>query len=416
VAPDRHRLRVAIVVWRFPAITETFILNQVTGLLDRGHEVDIYALAGPGDSAKAHPDVARYRLLERTRYASAMADSRVRRLLGLVPLLWGHGRRDRRILLRALNAFRYGRSALSLQLPYGAHPFLGRGPYHILHCQFGDLGLRCMRLKDLGASAAKLVTSFRGYDISHYVHQHGPRVYAELAVRGDFFLSNCEHFKRRLLTLGFDPAKVVVLPSGIQCSRFRYVPRRPPADGRVRVVTTGRLVEKKGVEYGIRAVAKLRAAGAPIEYAVVGDGPLRPDLEQLIRELGLTDAVTILGWRREPEVTEVLERAHLFISPNVTAANGDEDAPVNVVKEAMATGLPVVGTRHGGIPEMVQDGVSGFLVAERDVDELAARLGHLVAHPELWPGMGQAGRAWVEQHYDATMLAARLEEIYRQLL
>ena len=65
---------------------------------------------------------------------------------------------------------------------------------------------------------------------------------------------------------------------------------------------------------------------------------------------------------------------------------------------------------------MVQDGVSGFLVAERDVDELAARLGHLVAHPELWPGMGQAERAWVEQPYDATMLAARLEEIYRQLL
>jgi colanic acid/amylovoran biosynthesis glycosyltransferase len=209
---------------------------------------------------------------------------------------------------------------------------------------------------------------------------------------------------------------VVVLPSGIQCARFRFAPRQPPGDGRVRVVTTGRLVEKKGVEYGIRAVARLRAAGVSVEYAVVGDGPLRPALEQLIGELGLAGAVSILGWRQESEVARVLDRAHLFLSPNVTAANGDEDAPVNVIKEAMATGLPVVGTRHGGIPEVVQDGVSGFLVAERDVDALVERLGHLVAHPELWPGMGQAGRAWVERHYDAPMLAARLEEIYRQLV
>lgn len=113
---------------------------------------------------------------------------------------------------------------------------------------------------------------------------------------------------------------------------------------------------------------------------------------------------------------EILNNAHLFIAPSVTAKDGNQDAPINVLKEAMAMGLPAISTDHGGIPELVEDGVSGFLVPERDVDALVEKLGYLIEHPEIWTEMGRAGRAYVEAHYDLNKLNDQLVAIYRQVL
>lgn len=96
--------------------------------------------------------------------------------------------------------------------------------------------------------------------------------------------------------------------------------------------------------------------------------------------------------------------------------DGNQDAPVNTLKEAMAMGMPVIGTLHGGIPELIEDGVSGFLVPERDVEKLAEKLLWLIEHPLNWVSMGKAGRAYVEKHYDTNQLNDRLVEIYHQIL
>ncbi len=100
----------------------------------------------------------------------------------------------------------------------------------------------------------------------------------------------------------------------------------------------------------------------------------------------------------------------------MTAQDGNQDAPVNTLKEAMAMGLPVIGTLHGGIPELVKDGVSGFLVPERDADAIANKLSYLIEHPEIWPLMGKAGRTYVESRYDINRLNDELVQIYRQVL
>lgn len=375
-------MKVAFIVVRFPLLSETFILNQITGLIDRGHEVDIYAYQ-PGDTSKMHPDVEKYHLLNRTHYV-------------FDPKL-------------SANYF--------LQALKGLVNILGKGSYDIIHCQFGTLGLNALLLRKLGLLKGKLITSFRGYDISRYVQQHGSDVYKELFVKGDFFLTNCDYFKHRLLKLGCDEKKVVVLRSGLDSSKFVFTPRSPHPDGRVRIATTGRLVEKKGIEYCIRAVAKLHPAQRQnIEYNIIGDGPLKDKFQQLIQELNVSDTVKLLGWKQQQELIEILNNSHIFIAPSVTAADGDQDAPVNTLKEAMAMGLPVISTLHGGIPELVKDGISGFLVPERDADGIAEKLSYLISHPQDWSQMGFAGRACVEEHYDLHKLNDELVEIYQQLL
>jgi colanic acid/amylovoran biosynthesis glycosyltransferase len=407
-------MRIAFIVWQFPSLSETFILNQITGLSDRGHEVDIYA-SQRGDTSKMHPDVENYRLLNRTYFAQIPKNLLWRLLKGL-GLLSSNFSKNPSVLLRSLNLFKYGKDAASLWLLYLAIQLLDKEPYDIIHCQFGTDGLRGMWLRDVGAINGKLITTFRGYDISWYIQKHGEHFYDKLFETGDFFLSNCDFFRQRVVKLGCKEKKIVVHGSGIDCRRFVFTPRYPPSDGIIRIATTGRLVEKKGIEYSIRAVAKLAKFYPNIEYNIIGNGPLQEELQQLIDELGVSDIVKLLGQKQQQELIEILNNSHIFTAPCVTAKAGDQDAPVNVLKEAMAMGLPVVSTYHGGIPELVEDGISGFLVPERDVDALAEKFGYLIEHPERWSEMGRAGRAYVEKHYDIQKLNDRLVEIYRQVL
>lgn len=248
------------------------------------------------------------------------------------------------------------------------------------------------------------------------MEKQGQTIYTELFGTGDFFLANCDFFRQRVVKLGCDPNKIVVHRSGLDCSKFIFIPRYPQPDGQVRIATTGRLVEKKGIEYAIRAIAKQAKVYPKLEYNIIGDGPLRETLQQLIQHLNVSHIVKLLGWKHEQEIIEILNQSHIFIAPSVTAQDGNQDAPINVLKEAMATGLPVISTYHGGIPELVEDGVSGFLVPERDVDTLAERLDYLIKHSENWAEMGCAGRAFVETHYDLHKLNDRLVEIYQHML
>lgn len=410
-------MKIAFLVWRFPVLSEAFILNQITGLIERGHEVHIHALNGPpADTSKVHPVVEQYNLIERTYYPPTRPNNYLLRLIKGLGLLLGNLDKNSLASLQLLNAFKYGQQVFSLKWLYRAIPLLGNGSYDIIHCQFGTLGPMGLVLRDTGILQGKLVTTFRGIDISSYVQEQGEDVYDKLFQEGDFFLANCDFFRRRAINLGCDEKKIVVHGSGLDCRKFAFASRYLPPDGKVRIATTGRLVEKKGIEYCIRAIAKLTHLHQNLEYNIIGDGPLKESFEQLIEELNIGHIVKLLGWKQQQEIIEILDNCQIFLAPSVTAADGNQDAPVNTLKEAMAMGLPVISTFHGGIPELVEDGVSGFLVPERDADAIAEKLSYLIEHPQVWPQMGRIGRACVEEKYDMNKLNDELVEIYQQLL
>ncbi|RAM53246.1 MAG: colanic acid biosynthesis glycosyltransferase WcaL [Hapalosiphonaceae cyanobacterium JJU2] len=408
-------MRIAFIVNKFPVLSETFILNQITGLICRGHEVHVYGYR-PDDTAKYHPDVEKYDLLKSTFYAPNLPQNKLWRLLKALWLIITNFYKAPLVILRSLNFFRYHELAASLRILYSIIPLLNSESYDIIHSQFGIQGNEGMIYREIGAIQGKLITTFRGYDISWYVKEYGENVYDQLFVKGDFFLANCEFFRQRAIKLGCDEKKIIVHGSGIDCSRFSFRTRQPLEDGKISIATTGRLVEKKGIEYGIRAVAKVLKIYPNLEYNIIGDGALKEHLEQVIIELGVAEQVKLLGWKNQKEIIQIIDNTHIFIAPSVTAKDGNQDAPVNTLKEAMAMGLPVIATRHGGIPELVEDGISGFLVPERDANAIADKLTYLIEHPELWEKMGKAGRAYVEKHYDTNHLNDELVKIYQQVI
>lgn len=412
-------MRIAFLVGKFPAISETFILNQVVGLISNGHEVDIYPMDlyayNISDTSVVHPDVDRYQLLNRTYYALPIPRNHLQRLKQGLLLILGNFFKYPLQILQMLNFFKYGREAFSLRFLYSSIRFLNSPKYDVIHCQFGMYGISGMKLREIGLIRGKIVTSFRGFDISLYVKKKGKDVYSELFSKGDIFLANCEFFRQRAISLGCDPEKIMVHGSGIDCSRFEFKSRYAPKDGVIRIVTTGRLVEKKGIEYAIRAVAQVAHSHPKIVYKIIGDGELKASLQQLINDLRATDRIELVGWKNQLEIIDIIDQAHIFIAPSITAKDGNQDAPVNTLKEAMAMGLPVIGTNHGGIPELVETGVSGFLVPEKDVDAIAEKLDFLISNPHLWAAMGESGRKCVETHYDIKQLNKELIQIYQEL-
>jgi colanic acid/amylovoran biosynthesis glycosyltransferase len=399
----------------FPKLSETFILNQITGLIDRGFEVDIFAGHDP-KNPKTHPDVNKYNLSYFTYYRK-IPSNKIKRVIKAVGLFAVYFPRYPKPILRSLNIVKYGREAFSLKLFYSLMSYLRREPYDIIHCQFGIVGRLVLPFHDIDTfKKAKLITHFRGRDISWFLKKYGESIYKELFEKGDFFLTNSEYFKRRLIKLGCNGKKISVQYSGIDCKKFSYNNSNLKPVDRIRILTIGRLVEKKGVEYAIRAIAKLNQNNHKIEYVIVGDGPLKKKLQRLTDNLHVSDIVIFVGWKDQTEVIEMVRKSHILLAPSVTASDGDQEGPVNSLKEAMAIGLPVIGTQHGGIPELIVDGINGFLVPERDPDTIAERLEYLLEHPNLWEKMGREGRRQVEKNFDIEKLNNRLVKIYQGLM
>lgn len=414
---DRNSvMKIAFFVEVFPALSQTFILNQITGLIDRGHEVDIYAEL-KSDTLKVHPDVEKYDLINRTYYHPSIPAGKLQRVLKALLLFTLNFFKDPALILQSINVFKYGKQATSLRMLYSVIPLLGKRPtYDIIQCHFGPLGNKGMLLRKMGATTGKLVTAFHGVDISQNLRLLGDNFYDDLLKDGDCFLPISDRWMQRLIELGCPKQKITIHRMGIDCARFLFMSRSPNADGRFRLVTIARLTEKKGVEYGIRASAALLKQGYNIEYNIIGNGDLQDELEHLIQALGVRDAVHLLGWKDQTEIVSILNQSHLLLAPSVTAQDGNQEGIPVVLMEAMAMGIPVVSTYHSGIPELVENQVSGFLVPERDVEALAKTLTDLINHPEQWLEIAQAGRLQVESAYDISKLNDRLVDIYQQLL
>lgn len=404
-------MKVAFLVGAFPAISETFILNQITGLIDLGHEVDIYARTG-SPNEKVHQEIRDYQLLNRTYYFSVPKQRRVR-MLRIAMLLIRNFHKNPGTIIRSFivaKRFKVGRLAAS---NYVLH-FLGKH-YDIIHCHFGPNGFIGVLLKEMGF-ADKVVVSFHGQDVSSYVKQQGYSVYDRVFEGADVITANSRHTMQRLIYCGCCKEKIIVLRMGVNLGKFSFKTRSFDANDIVRILTVARLIEKKGLEYSVKAVASILPKYPRLIYLIVGDGPLREEIKALISTSHAENGIKLLGWCERGEVQRLFDECHLFILSSVTAYSGDQEGQGLVLQEAQAMGLPVLSTHHNGIPEGVMDGESGFLVPERDVEALAERLEFLINHPEIWPEMGRAGRRFVEEHYDMRKLNHRLVSLYEHIL
>lgn len=176
-------------------------------------------------------------------------------------------------------------------------------------------------------------------------------------------------------------------------------------------------MKKKGLIYALQALKQVARDLPCLELRIIGDGPLRKQLQMYTARAGLKSHVTWLGYQPHNVFAEELEHAHIFIQPSVTSRTGDSEggAPTTLL-EAQASGIPVLATLHADIPEVVLDQGSGYLVPERDVDALAEKLLYLATHPESWHSMGCIGRRHIEQNYEIRTVTHSLETLYDECL
>jgi colanic acid/amylovoran biosynthesis glycosyltransferase len=273
-----------------------------------------------------------------------------------------------------------------------------------------------------------LVTTFYGFDMSAMPQKRGWRKsYQKLFSQGDLFLVEGSHMREQLVSLGCPRDRVQIQRIGVDLDKFSFPPTRSadlnaspgervrPGEA-VRILMVGRLVEKKGFEYGIRAFARILPRFPNAQLRIVGDGKLRARLEQIVQQLGIGDEVVMLGAVPYAVYAEEARRAHIFMAPSATAANGDsEGGAPTVLLEMQARGLPVLSTQHADIPEVVIDGASGYLVPERDEVALSQKLAELLAHPERWHEMGRAGRTHMEKQHNIVTVTKELERKYDSL-
>jgi colanic acid/amylovoran biosynthesis glycosyltransferase len=285
----------------------------------------------------------------------------------------------------------------------------------VIHCHYGPIGLLGVALRELGLIQGQLVTSFYGYDVTRHPDHRGSRVYDRLFQQAELILALSSDMRERLIQLGCSENKCRVHHLGVDVSRFTY--RTPTIGNRpLKLISVARLVEKKGLANAISALAAVRDSGIPFEYQIVGGGPLAETLQAQVSALDLTQHVQLLGWRVQEEIAELLESADVFVAPSVRATDGDEEGTPTAIIEAMAMGLPVLSTVHSGIPEVVRDGQTGYLVPEHDVAALVDdRIQKLHDDRSLLLSMGRAGREVIESEFDVAKLNDELIQHYGEI-
>jgi colanic acid/amylovoran biosynthesis glycosyltransferase len=406
---SRSAPRLAYIVSRYPLVSHTFILREVRALRRAGARVDTYTVRRPSDDEVLSRE-------DREEHAATTA------LLPPTPagLAVAHARAFASSPRRYLSTLRL---ALAIRPP-GPRAALWQLFY------FAEAGLLWRRCRAAGthhvhahhanvaSDVAMLAAALGGQGWTWSFTMHGPtelfdvRAHnlREKAERAQFVACVSEYARSQLMGLTgtghWDKLRVV--RCGLDLARF------PPVDrigrsGPAEILSVGRAVPVKGQSLLIRALGELARRGLDARLTLVGDGPELSDLRSLARDVGVESRVEFAGAVGQDEIAGHYARADLFAMPSFA-----EGLPV-VLMEAMSAGLPVVASRITGIPELVQDGVSGALVAPGRLDDLVEALARMIeAGPDGRAAMGRAGRGQVATEFDVDRTSAELLAAFRE--
>jgi colanic acid/amylovoran biosynthesis glycosyltransferase len=401
-------MKTAAIVYEFPCRSETFVLGQIRGLIELGCDVRIYA-DNTDPITQSQRDEDEMGLLDRVTYFG-LPLKQLRESVGRWRSRYPAATADSAAVHRPARRLHETAQA-GLRLRLEGRAFGRNARFDVMHAHFGPNGVRAIRLRRMGVVSGPVLTSFYGYDVGRHWSRAG---YEQLFREGDSFTALSNHMRDSLVALGCPADRTIIHRLGVDVDRFGIKTRRE--NSRLELISVARLIPKKGIEYALRAVAELVRRKIAVRYTVVGGGPLRERLGKLAHELEVGDAVTFAGPQPQSAIVEMMQRSDILLSPSVTAVDGDAEGTPVAILEAQSCGIPVVSTLHAGIPEVVDDGRSGFLVPEADVAAMAARIEQLSESRSRREEMGMAGRAIVTEKHDIRKLNQKLLEIYQSLV
>jgi colanic acid/amylovoran biosynthesis glycosyltransferase len=285
----------------------------------------------------------------------------------------------------------------------------------LLHIYFGHIAVHLLPLIQTWPKPS--VVSFHGADVMVDLDKPAYRTATQQmleAVR--LVLVRSESLGRALINLGCPAGKIRLQHTGIPVDEIPFREREWPAKGAWKFVQACRLIEKKGLRVSLRAFAKFAAAHPGATFTIAGEGPLRNELGRLAAELGIADQVFFPGFISQNQLRELFYQSHVFLHPSEVGGDGNQEGVPNSMLEAMASGLPVFATEHGGIPEAIENGRSGILVKERDDEALAQVLLERTANPEGLAAIARNGAEVVRQRFERTGQTRQLEDYYLEAI
>lgn len=406
---------IAYLTLEYGALTSTFVYREVQALRERGMPVVTASVHRPRDqviSGEARSELdATFFLYARPKTARAAAVARMARRR---PAAF---RRTLRVAARDAAAARTSEPGdRPKMLWHFAHAcslaeWLEERDVAHVHAHFAHVATS---IAMYAASLLDISFSFTGHANDLFVRGAALR---EKVERSAFTVCISEHNRRFLEGLGCSRDRMTIVRCGIDPAQYAFRPL-PPRGREFRVLSVGRLVEKKGMVHLLDAVDRLKRRGVPVRFTVVGGGPLGESLEQRARARELDAHIELLGSQPQERVRELLREHDVFALGCVVAADGDVDGiPVSLM-EAMAMGIPVVSTRVSGIPELVEHERTGLLATPADPEDLADKLTIVWQSPERAARMARDARQTIEdefaQSHNAERLAGHLERALRQ--
>ncbi|QZX96894.1 colanic acid biosynthesis glycosyltransferase WcaL [Pantoea alfalfae] len=407
-------MKLTFFTMRFPVASETFVLNQVTHFIDAGYEVEIISVF-PGDLVNRHAAFDEYGLAAKTHYLLpeekvSIVDKLNQRIKLVLPKV------TKPSLLRSLNVRRYGAQSSKLLLPSIVANAKQTFTADVFLVHFGYAGALANKLRELGVLKGKQATVFHGADISrrHILEEH-KLDYVNLFRQSELMLPISHLWENKLIEMGCPPDKIHVTRMGIEPEKFNFQPRQA-FHTPLRIVSVARLTEKKGLDVAVKASAILKQRGGQFQYTIIGNGDQDEMMRDFIAREEMEDCVSMPGFKPQEEIRRALSEADIFLLPSKTAADGDMEGIPVALMEAMAVGLPVVSTFHSGIPELIENNVSGWLVEEDDPEALAETLLKLSQGEVDVAPVVAAARHKVETEFNQHIAYGELAQILERLV
>jgi glycosyltransferase involved in cell wall biosynthesis len=400
-------MRLGYLYSRYPVLSQTFCDAEMLALERLGFELEIGSVYSPLTSLR-HEHIACLRAP--IHYAPPQEILKISEKNAKTDGKWPRNLVDRhdRKYGPSVKAEQRARNAL-----YFADHFKRRGVDHV-HVHFANRAAHtAMFLKEI--SGISFSVTAHGQDFMKDLGNDD--LLREICAAAEFVAAETD-YSRDLLRQRCPDSRIHRVYNGIDLTRFptpnEEAARPPVAPYQARIISIGRLVAFKGFEYLIDACGDLARQGLEFTCEIIGDGPLRGDLEARIRKLKLSDRAHVLGSLSQGAVLEKLRAADIFALASVTDTQGASDVFPTVIIEAMAAARPVVSTRLAGIPELVVDGETGLLVSPEDTMALAEALGRLIEDAKLQLHYGRAGRARIEQHFQIEHTVGPLIELLQR--
>jgi len=402
---------ICFVVPAFPVASETFVTNQIIEVKKRGYKVMVLTHhLGKIEQSSQKTLLEQYGILDDvTVIEITVPKSKLKRFFSG--------------LLLTFTYFKYWIRIPNLSLRYRIinSPFLLR--YYskfrhvdVFHVQFAAAGRGVAEMKACGLLQGKLITTFHGHD-AHFTNAKQLKKLQEhyrfIFDVSDFITVNTPFLGDVVTKLGCKAEKLQVIPMGIDLEFFKSnVERKDFPLKQVRLISVGRLIALKGFKYAIDSVKILIDEGLDIQFTIIGQGPLYDSLNERIKKLNLQNHIRLLGKKSQVEIKSILDNSHLYLMSSIADKNGRSEAQGVVTAEAQAMGLPVVAFKSGGVPFTIKDGVTGFLVEEKNSLVYARAIKEVISDENRYHKMRSAAIDFAVNEFSNEAMMERFVGLY----